>query len=123
MLNLILYVNAEEADYRPSAQTRADDEQELAAKKRGKSRPPRKPGRIYDAGRRVKLPGIRGDSGGKGTGQKIRYQFWVRGHWRTYHVGEGRARSVLKWIKPFQKGTGRGLPKLYGRQYEAEVKP
>jgi hypothetical protein len=71
----------------------------------------------------VKLPGIRSGGGGDGTGngQKIQHQFWVRGHWRNQRFGPERSQTKLKWIQPFIKGRGRGLPVLYKRDYEAKV--
>jgi hypothetical protein len=119
-INTILYMNAEESDIRLSPQTQAADDQETAAQKQGRPTPPRPPSRFYDAGRKVRIPGARGGGGETGNGSKLKNQHWVRGFWRNQPYGPGRSKSVLKWIKPFIRGKGRGLPMLYGRNYEVE---
>jgi hypothetical protein len=118
-VNTILYMNAEEADIRPSPKTQADADQAAAAEKRGKPAPSRS-SRLYDVGRTVRIPGARNEGGGTGKGSKIKSKFWVRGHWRNQPCGPGRSKSILKWIKPFVKGKGKGYPVLYGRNYEVE---
>ena len=119
-INLILYVNSEEADVAASPQTRAEDEQ--AARDRKKGRKVRARGaRISNVGRKVRLPGIRGGDAGDGTGPKLRFRHWVRGHWHMYWVGEGRAQTVMKWVAPYEKGRKKNLPRQRGRQYETDV--
>lgn len=120
VINLILYMNAEESDIRPSPQTREGDERDARTRKKGRTPKPRRGPRIYDAGRRVKLPGIRTDGRGGKKGAKIGVRFWVRGHWRNQPYGPGKSKTKLIWIQPHEKGKGRRLPRLYGRQYEAE---
>jgi len=40
---------------------------------------------------------------------------WVRGHYRRYHVGKGRARVELRFVSPFLRGTvpGEDGPRVY----------
>ena len=125
-INAVLYMSSVESDVQPTPQTRQEDEQEERNRTEPPAgeppkRPPCRP-RALNIGRRVKLPGIRSDGGGNtGTGHKIQHQFWVRGHWRNQRCGPERSQTKLKWIQPFIKGRGRGLPVLYKRDYEAKV--
>lgn len=125
-INAVLYMSSVEADVQPTPQTREADEREKrdypgtdVPEGELPPRPPCRP-RALNIGRKVRLPGIRGGGGGDGSGPKIRHQFWVRGHWRNQRLGPGRSQTELRWIQPFIKGRGRGLPVLYKRDYEAE---
>jgi hypothetical protein len=45
---------------------------------------------------------------GQGTGKKLEVHSLVRGHWRRYHVGKGRAEMVWRFIAPHWRGPDSG---------------
>lgn len=45
---------------------------------------------------------------------KLGYQFWVRGHWRTYRSAKyTNVRDKVQWIEPFKKGKGIEVKRVY----------
>lgn len=48
--------------------------------------------------------GTPASEGGEGSGKPLTVRTLVSGHWRRYHVGEGRKRVERRWIAPFWRG-------------------
>jgi len=104
MLNLVLYLCAENSDIGGERQERP---RPIKTKKGWKLFPPDKP-RVWDVGSRIGAA-LRSaylaeqteqQTGLTETGRQSPRPHIRRSHWHTYRTGEGRANSILRWLPP-----------------------
>lgn len=78
--------------------------------------PRRRPWRGFFVGSEIRLPQIRRLSDKPRTGEplyKLKSKFIVRGHWRNQPCGKGRSETRRIWVRPFWKGEGETLTRIY----------
>jgi hypothetical protein len=119
VLNVLLYITSKDAQVQKTAK-------DIKAKKKGKKS---KKARLREMahggdwllGSKVVIdPSLRRavEESGGGARWKLKYQVFVRGHWRKQPYGPGRKLRRPKWIYPYVKGKGRLPGPALGHRYE-----